>query len=35
MNFGDPFIKKISGNPIIEPVKMAKTYGYNVYYDIA
>ena len=35
MNFWDPFIKKISRNPIIEPVKMAKTYGYNVYYDIA
>jgi hypothetical protein len=35
VNYGDPFVRKISKNSLISQVHMATTYGYNIYSDIA
>lgn len=35
INYGDPFIKRISEEDVIEQVWVSKTYGYRIYSDIA
>ena len=35
INYGDPFVKRISSEKVISQVGLSKTYGYRIYSDIA